>query len=96
MLSVFSQRNYTFYHQHTPLDVFRTNSGNVIGSNPSMVIPLLANQDLTPMLVAIVSAGPPEGFRGPGEKERSGPYERSGQRIFRDEKLALGNYCWFI
>ena len=29
----------------------RTNSRNVIGRNPSMVIPLLANQDLTPMLV---------------------------------------------
>ena len=28
------------------------NSRNIIGRNPSMVIPLLANQDLTPMLVA--------------------------------------------
>ena len=26
------------------------NSRNIIGMNPSMVIPLLANQDLTPML----------------------------------------------
>ena len=30
---------------------FRTNSRNIIGRNPSMVIPLLANQDLTPMLM---------------------------------------------
>ena len=28
----------------------RTNSRNIIGRNPSMVMPLLANQDLTPML----------------------------------------------
>ena len=27
-----------------------TNSRNIIGKNPSMVIPLLANQDLTPLL----------------------------------------------
>ena len=27
------------------------NSRNIIGRNPSMVIPLLANQDLTPMLL---------------------------------------------
>ena len=32
------------------LDAFRMNSRKVIGRNPSMVIPLLANQDLTPML----------------------------------------------
>ena len=50
MLSVSSQRKYNFYHQNTLLDAFRTNSRNVIGKNPSMVIPLLANQDLTPML----------------------------------------------
>ena len=41
---------YNFYHQNTLLDAFRTNSRNIIGRNPSMVIPLLANQDLTPML----------------------------------------------
>jgi len=29
---------------------FRTSSRNIIGRNPSMVIPLLANQDLTPVL----------------------------------------------
>ena len=29
---------------------FRTDSRNIIGRNPSMVILLLANQDLTPML----------------------------------------------
>ena len=40
-----------FHHQNTFLDAFRTNSRNIIGRNPSMVIPLLANQDLTPMLV---------------------------------------------
>ena len=50
VLSVFSQRKYTFYHQNTLLDAFRTNSRNIIGMNPSMVITLLANQDLMPML----------------------------------------------
>ena len=53
VLSVSSQRKYNFYHQNTFLDVFQTNSRNIIGRNPSMVIPLLANQDLTPMLAAI-------------------------------------------
>ena len=50
VLSVSSQRKYNFYHQNTLLDAFRTNSRNIIGRSPSMVIPLLANQDLTPML----------------------------------------------
>ena len=50
VLSVFSQRRYNFYHQNTFLDAFRTNSRHIVGRNPSMVIPLLANQDLTPML----------------------------------------------
>ena len=50
VLSVSSQRKYNFYHQNMLLDAFRTNSRNIIGRNPSMVIPLLANQDLTPML----------------------------------------------
>ena len=50
VLSVLSQRKHTFYYQNTLLDAFRTYSRNVIGRNPSMVIPLLANQDLTPML----------------------------------------------
>ena len=50
VLSVSSQRKYNFYHQNTLLDAFRTNSRDIIGKNPSMVIPLLANQDLTPML----------------------------------------------
>ena len=49
VLSVSSQRKYNFYHQNTLLDVFR----NIIGRNPWMVIPLLANQDLTPMLVPL-------------------------------------------
>ena len=50
VLSVSSQRKYNFYHQNTLLDAFRTNSRKIIGRNPSMVIPLLVNQDLTPML----------------------------------------------
>ena len=50
VLSVSSQRKYKFYHHNTLLDAFRTNSRNIIGRNPSMVIPLLANQNLTPML----------------------------------------------
>ena len=50
VLSVSLQRKYNFYHQNTLLDDFRTNSRNISGRNPSMVIPLLANQDLTPML----------------------------------------------
>ena len=53
VLSVSSQRKFNFYHENTLLDAFRTNSRNIIGRNPSMVIPLLANQDLTPMLVGI-------------------------------------------
>ena len=52
VLSVSSQRKYNFYHQNALLDAFRTNSRNIIGRKPSMVIPLLANQDLTPMLLA--------------------------------------------
>ena len=50
VLSVSSQRKYNFYHQNAPLDAFRTNSRYIIGRDPSMAIPLLANQDLTPML----------------------------------------------
>ena len=50
VLSVSSQRKYNFYHEKTLFDAFRTNSRNIIGMNPSMVIPLLVNQDLTPML----------------------------------------------
>ena len=57
VLSVSSQRKYHFYHQNTLLDAFRTNSRNIIGRNPSMVIPLLANQDLTPMLPPVQSRG---------------------------------------
>ena len=41
------------HHQNTLLDAFRTASCNIIGRNPSMVIPLLANQDLTPMLAPL-------------------------------------------
>ena len=53
MLSVSSQRKYNFHHQNTLLDAFRTNSRKIIGRNPSMMIPLLANQDLTPMLADV-------------------------------------------
>ena len=59
VLSVFSQRKYTFYLQNMLLDEFRTNSRNIIGRNPSMVIPMLANQDLTPMLHRVSVAGLP-------------------------------------
>ena len=54
VLLVSLQRKYTFYHQNTLLDAFRTNSRNMIGRNASMVIPLLANQDLTPMLFSML------------------------------------------
>ena len=50
VLSVSSQRKCSFYHQNMSLGVFRTNSRNSICRNSSKVIPLLANQDLTPML----------------------------------------------
>ena len=52
VLSASSQRKYNFYHQNTLLNAFETNSRSIIGRNPSMVIPLIANQDLTPMLAA--------------------------------------------
>ena len=42
--------SFSMLFENTLLDAFRTNSRNIIGRNPSMVIPLLANQDLTPML----------------------------------------------
>ena len=51
VLSVSSQRKCNFYHQNTLLDAFQTNSRNIIGRNSSTVIPLLTNQDLTPMLM---------------------------------------------
>ena len=51
VLSVSLQRKYNFYLQNTLLDAFRTNSRNLFGRNTLMVIPLLANQDLTPMLI---------------------------------------------
>ena len=49
VISFFAKKVH-FYHQNTFLDAFRTNSSNIIGRNPSLVIPLLADQDLTPML----------------------------------------------
>ena len=51
VLSVSSQRKYNFYHQNALLTAFRTNSRNIIGRNSSMVIPLLANQDLKADLI---------------------------------------------
>ena len=53
VLSVSLQRKNNFYHHNTLLDAFRTNFRNIIGRNPSMVIPFLANQDLTPVLHAV-------------------------------------------
>ena len=53
VLSVSSQRKYNFYNQNTLHNAFRMNSRNIIGRSPSMVIPLLANQDLTPMLAQV-------------------------------------------
>ena len=53
--SVFPQRKYTFCHQNMLLNAYRTNSRNIIGKNPSMVIPLLAKQDLTPLLYPIIN-----------------------------------------
>ena len=53
VLSVSSQRKYNFYHQNTFLNASRTTSCNIIGRSPLMVIPLLANQDLTSMLATI-------------------------------------------
>ena len=50
VLSISLQRKYNYYLQNTLPDAFRTNSRIIIGRSLSMVIPLLANQDLTPML----------------------------------------------
>ena len=50
LLSVSSQKKYNICQQNTLLDAFRTNPRNTIGKNPSMVIPLLADQDLTSVL----------------------------------------------
>ena len=51
-LSVSSQRKYTICHQNTLPNAFPVNLRNNTGRNPSMVIPLLANQDLTSMLAS--------------------------------------------
>ena len=50
----FFTKKVHFYHKNTLLSAFRTNSHNIIGRNPSMVIPLLTNQDLTPILLLLV------------------------------------------
>ena len=63
VLSISSQRQYNFYHQNMLLDAFPTNSRNIIGRNPSMVIPLLANQDLTPMLAEVMLPKDVSSFR---------------------------------
>ena len=47
VISVFAKK----VHFLPPKHAFQTNSSNIIGRNHSMVIPLLANQDLTPILV---------------------------------------------
>ena len=47
MLPISSQRKYNIYHQDTLLDIFKRSLQSIIGR---MVIPLLANDDLTPML----------------------------------------------
>ena len=70
VLSVPSQRKFNFYHQNRLLDAFRTNSRNIIGGNPSMVIPLLANQDLTPMLEGLVKSTHPEVYYMVKKSER--------------------------
>ena len=55
VLSVPSQKKCISYYQNMLLDAFRTNSRNITGRNPLMAIPLLANQDLTPMLYRLDS-----------------------------------------
>ena len=82
-LSVLSQRKYTFYHQSMLLDAFRPNSRNMTGRNPSMVIPLLANQDLTPMLVRCISTEQLTGSRTIGQLLLLQKSHR--QKIFRRE-----------
>ena len=54
VVSVSSHIKYNFCHQNTIIDAFRAKSRNIIGRNPSMVIPLLANQDLMSMLLQTV------------------------------------------
>ena len=46
----FCKESTLFTIQNTLLDTSRTNSSNIISRNLLMVIPLLANQDFTPML----------------------------------------------
>ena len=62
VISASSQRKYNFHHQNTLLDAFRMNSRNFIGRNPSIVIPLVANQDLTPVLTGMSFYLVPEWF----------------------------------
>ena len=45
--------SYNFYHQKSLLGAFQANSRNSFARNPSMVTPLLANQDLTPILAKL-------------------------------------------
>ena len=51
----FRKESALFTTQNTFLDAFRRKSRTTIGRNPLMVIPSLANQDLTPMLIDIHS-----------------------------------------
>ena len=55
----FFAKKVHFFHQNTLLDAFQTNSQNTIGRTPLKVMPLLANQDLTPATCSsnIVSRG---------------------------------------
>ena len=52
VLSIFFAKNV---HYLPPKHASRTNFHNIIGRNPLMMIHLLANQDLTPMLVPVES-----------------------------------------
>jgi len=53
VLSVFSRGECAFCHQSALFDAFRGNSRSIFGGSPSAVIPLLASQDLMPMLSSI-------------------------------------------
>ena len=50
------RKESTIFATKTFLDAFRANSCNIIGGNPSMAIPLLANQDLTPTPMLVQQA----------------------------------------
>ena len=68
----------------TLLDAFRTNSRNIIGRNPSMVILLIANQDLTPMLLKIFL-----NFKDSEPEYSYKPYSYENSYCIDGEKLNL-------